>query len=166
MKFILSLIVENKHGVLAKVTQTITGRGYNINSLQVAPSERTDTSRMIIAFDCEERVIKQVIKQLNKLIDVIKVFLIDENDKIERELLMIRVQRNKENEAGIFRLTEIYNGKVIDVNQKSFTIELTQHSNMIDDFIENLRPYGVQELLRTGPLALPKGGQVNINNKD
>jgi acetolactate synthase I/III small subunit len=156
MKYILSLMVENKHGVLAKVTQAITGRGYNINSLQVAPSEASDTSRMIITFDCEEKVIKQVIKQLNKLIDVIKVFLIDENDKIERELVMLRVQRNKESEASVFRLAEIYGAKIIDANTKSFVIEVTANTIRVDDFIDVIRPYGIQELLRTGPLALSK----------
>jgi acetolactate synthase I/III small subunit len=156
MKYILSLTVENKHGVLAKVTQAITGRGYNINTLQVAPSEASDTSRMIITFDCEERVIKQVIKQLNKLIDVIKVFLIDENDKIERELVILRVQRSKENEASIFRLAQIYGAKIIDANLKSFVMEITDNTIRVDDFLEVVRPYGIQELLRTGPLALTK----------
>ena len=159
MKYILSLLVENKHGVLAKVTQTITGRGYNINTLQVAPSESPDTSRMMLTFDCDERIIKQVIKQLNKLIDVIKVFMIDENDKIERELLIIRVQRTKENEESIYRLAGIYEGKIIDVSLKSFVIELTNNTKRLNDFIEILRPYGIQELLRTGPLALTKIGE-------
>jgi acetolactate synthase I/III small subunit len=156
MRYILSLIVENKHGVLAKVTQSITGRGYNINTLQVAPSENSDTSRMIITFDCDERVIKQIIKQLNKLIDVIKVFMVDENDKIERELIMVRVQRTKDNEGSICRLVEIYKGIIIDVTLKNFVIELTSNTNRVNDFIEIIRPFGIQELLRTGPLALPR----------
>jgi acetolactate synthase-1/3 small subunit len=156
MRYILSLIVENKHGVLAKVTQSITGRGYNINTLQVAPSEHTDTSRMIITFDCDEKVIKQIIKQLNKLIDVIKVSMIDEDDKIERELIMVRVQRTKDNEESICRLADIFKGIIIDVSLKNFVIELTANTKRINDFIEVIRPFGIQELLRTGPLALPR----------
>lgn len=156
MRYILSLIVENKHGVLAKISQVITGRGYNINTLSVGPSEQADTSRMILTFDCEEKIIEQVVKHLNKLIDVIKVFLIDENDKLERELVMLRVYRNKENEIALYNLVKIFRGKIIDVNQKSFVIELTGHSKKINSFIENIRPYGLQDLMRTGPLALPR----------
>ena len=98
MKYIVSLIVENKHGVLAKVSQVITGRGYNITTLTVGPSEQADTSRMIITFDAEEGLIEQILKQMNKLIDVIKVSLIDEKDKIERELALIRVRRKSDSE--------------------------------------------------------------------
>jgi acetolactate synthase-1/3 small subunit len=156
MRYILSLIVENKHGVLAKISQVITGRGYNINTLSVGPSEQPDTSRMILTFDCEEKIIEQVVKHLNKLIDVIKVFLIDENDKLERELVMLRVFRSKENEIALYNLVKIFRGKIIDVNQKSFVIELTGHSKKINSFIENIRPYGLQDLMRTGPLALPR----------
>ena len=102
MRYILSLIVENKHGVLAKISQVITSRGYNISTLSVGPSEKSDTSRMIITFECEEKVIEQIIKQMNKLIDVIKVFLIDEKEKVERELVLIRVARKKETEASLY----------------------------------------------------------------
>ena len=132
MRYILSLIVENKHGVLAKISQVITGRGYNINTLSVAPCELSDMSRMILTFDCEENIIKQVIKQLNKLIDVIKVFLIDENEKVERELILIRMARKKETEASLIRITEIFKGKVVDVTLKNFVIELTGHSKKIN----------------------------------
>ena len=156
MRYILSLIVENKHGVLSKVAQSITGRGYNISTLSVGPSERSDTSRMIITFDCEEKIIEQVVKQLNKLIDVIKVFLIDDKDSIERELVLIRVFRNKENEASIYRIVDIFKGRIVRVTLKSFVLELTGNSNKVNAFIDNIRPYGIQDLMRTGPLALPR----------
>ncbi len=156
MRYILSLIVENKHGVLAKISQVITGRGYNINTLSVGPSEKPDTSRMIITFDCEEKIIQQVSKQLNRLIDVIKVFLIDENEKVERELVLVRISRTKDNEAILYRLTQIFKGKIVDVTLKNFVIELTGHSKKINAFIENIKPFGIQDLMRTGPLALPR----------
>jgi acetolactate synthase-1/3 small subunit len=156
MKYILSLIVENKHGVLAKVAQVITGRGYNISTLTVGPSEKTDTSRMIITFDCEEKIILQIVKQLNKLIDVVKVYLIDENERVERELVLMRVFRSKENEESLCRIVEIFKGRVVHVALKNFVVELTGHSGKINAFIENLRPYGIQDLMRTGPLALPR----------
>lgn len=157
MKYILSLIVENKHGVLAKVSQVITGRGYNIQSLSVGPSEHSDTSRMIIVFDCDERIVEQVIKQMNKLIDVIKISLISHDEKVERELLLIRIMRKKENDEGITRTIKIFRGKIVDMTPKSFVVEVTGNVRKIDAFIENIRPYGIQELMRTGPLALPRG---------
>jgi acetolactate synthase-1/3 small subunit len=156
MKYILSLIVENKHGVLAKVAQVITGRGYNISTLTVGPSEKTDTSRMIITFDCDEKIISQIVKQLNKLIDVVKVYLIDENERVERELVLMRVYRSKENEDSLCRIVEIFKGRVVHVALKNFVVELTGHSGKINAFIENIRPYGIQDLMRTGPLALPR----------
>src|SRR4030042_7139424 len=156
MRYILSLIIENRHGVLAKISQVISGKGYNINTLSVAPCELDDASRMILTFDCDERTIKQVIKQMNKLIDVIKVFLIDENEKVERELVLIRIYRKKETEASLLKVIEIFKGKVVDVTLKNFVIELTGHSKKINAFIENVKPYGIQDLMRTGPLALPK----------
>lgn len=156
MRYILSLIVENKHGVLAKVAQVITGRGYNIQTLTVGPSEKSDTSRMIITFDSEEKIIEQIIKHLNRLIDVIKVNLVDENEKVERELVLTRIQRNKDTEASLHRLVQIFKGRIVDVTLKTFVIELTGHSKKINAFIENIRPFGIQDLMRTGPLALPR----------
>ncbi|OHD13316.1 MAG: acetolactate synthase small subunit [Spirochaetes bacterium GWB1_27_13] len=156
MRYILSLIVENKHGVLSKVSQVITGRGYNIQTLTVGPSEKQDTSRMIITFDCDEKIIGQVVKQMNKLIDVIKVFLIDEKEKVERELVLIRVFRSKDTEDSLFRIVDIFKGRIVHVSPKSFVVELTGHSGKINAFIENIKPYGVQDLMRTGPLALPR----------
>ena len=157
MKYILSLIVENKHGVLAKVSQVITGRGYNIQSLSVGPSEHSDTSRMIIVFDCDERIVEQVMKQMNKLIDVIKISLISHDEKVERELLLIKIIHKKENDEAIIRTIKIFRGKIVDMTHKSFVVEVTGNVRKIDAFIENIRPYGIQELMRTGPLALPRG---------
>lgn len=157
MKYILSLIVENRHGVLAKVSQVITGRGYNIQSLSVGPSERSDTSRMIVVFDCDERIVEQVMKQMNKLVDVIKISLINHDEKVERELLLIRIVRKKENDDAIIRTIKIFRGKIVDMTPKSFVVEVTGNVRKIDAFIENIRLYGIQELMRTGPLALPRG---------
>jgi acetolactate synthase I/III small subunit len=156
MKYILSLIVENKHGVLAKIAQVITSRGYNINTLSVGPSQNADTSRMIITFDCDDKIIQQIIKHMNRLIDVIKVFLIEENEKVERELVLTRVSRQKDTEASLHRIVEIFKGRIVDVTLKNFVIELTGHSKKINAFIENIRPFGIQDLMRTGPLALPR----------
>ncbi len=156
MKYILSLLVENKHGVLAKVVQTITGRGYNIMTLSVGPSESADTSRMIITFDCEPKIIDQVIKQMNKLIDVIKVSLIDDNEKVERELVLMRVGRTNQSEGSLCRTVDIFKGRIVNVTVKNFVIELTGSSSKIDAFVENIKPYGITELMRTGPLALSK----------
>ncbi len=157
MKYTLSLIVENRHGVLAKVSQVITGRGYNIQSLSVGPSEHSDTSRMIIVFDCDERTVEQVMKQMNKLVDVIKVSLISRDEKVERELLLIRIVRKRENDEAVIRTIKVFRGKIVDMTPKSFVVEVTGNVRKIDAFIENIRSYGIQELMRTGPLALPRG---------
>lgn len=156
MKYIISLIVENKHGVLAKIVQVITSRGYNIGTLSVGPSEQNNTSRMIITFDCDERTIQQIVKQMNKLIDVIKVFLITDDSKVERELVLIRVPNTKSTENSIFRIVDIFKGRCVHVTHKCYVLELTGSSQKIDAFIENIRPFGIQDLMRTGPLALPK----------
>ncbi|MCG8568824.1 MAG: acetolactate synthase small subunit [Spirochaetes bacterium] len=156
MKYILSLIVENKHGVLAKVSQVITSRGYNIGTLTAGPCENKDTSRMIITFNCDEKIIEQITKQISKLIDVIKVSLIDHNEKVERELVLLRAARKKDTEASLFRVIEIFDGRIVHVTPKSFVIELTGHVEKVDGFIENIRPYGIQDLLRTGPIALTR----------
>ena len=156
MKYILSLVVENKHGVLSKISQVITGRGYNISTLSVGPSESDDTSRMVITFDCDDKVIQQIVKQLNRLIDVIKVFLVDENERVERELLLLRIQRTANTEASLYRLIKIFRGKIVHTVPKNYVIEVTGDTKKINAFIENAKPYGIQDLMRTGPLALPK----------
>lgn len=154
MRYLLSLIVENKHGVLSKISQVITGRGYNIVTLSVAPSQSDDTSRMMISFDCEEKIIQQVVKQLNKLIDVIKVFLVEEENSVERELILVKVSRKKESEDTLFRLVQIYGAKIIAVNHKYFTIEFADHPKSVQNFIENITSFGIIDLMRTGPLAI------------
>ena len=154
MKYIVSLIVENKHGVLAKVSQVITGRGYNITTLTVGPSEQADTSRMIITFDAEEDLIQQILKQMNKLIDVIKVSLIDEKDKIERELALIRVRRTADTEESLMRVIHVFEGRIVGMTPKEIIAEFTGQCSEIDNIIENIKPYGVKELMRSGPMAL------------
>ena len=154
MKYIVSLIVENKHGVLAKVSQVITGRGYNITTLTVGPSEQADTSRMIITFDAEEALIEQILKQMNKLIDVIKVSLIDEKDKIERELALIRVRRKADSEDSLMRVVDVFKGRIVGMTPKEIIAEFTGQCSEIDSIIDNLKPYGIKEFMRSGPMAL------------
>lgn len=156
MRYILSIIVENKHGVLAKASQVITGRGYNIGTLTVGPSENPDTSRMIITFDCDDKTIEQIVKQISKLIDVIKVSLVNPNETVERELVLIRVARKKDTEASLYRIVDIFKGRIVNVCPKNFVIELTGHLGKINAFVENIKPYGIQDLMRTGPLTLPR----------
>nr|HPO49707.1 acetolactate synthase small subunit [Spirochaetota bacterium] len=115
-------------------------------------------------FDSEEKTIEQIIKQMNKLVDVVKVFLIDDNEKVERELVLIRVHRNKDTESSLFRIVDIFKGRIVHVSPKNFVVELTGHSGKINAFIENLRPYGIQDLMRTGPLALPRYSENSSKN--
>jgi len=156
MRYIISLLVENRHGVLAKVSQVITGRGYNIKTLTVGPSEQSDLSRMVITFESDEKIIEQIVKQMNKLIDVVKVFLIDDAEKVERELVLLRIARKKDTEESLSRIVEIFNGRFVHVSPKSFVVELSGNSRKVDAFVDNIKPYGLQDLMRTGPLALPR----------
>jgi acetolactate synthase I/III small subunit len=153
---ILSVLVENRAGVLARVASLFARRGYNIFSLAVAPSEDERFSRITIVADVESATLEQIVKQLFKLIDVVKISELDPNNSVERELLLATVRADAESRGQVVELVQIFEGKILAVGQGAITVSLDGAPNKLDDFEEMLRSYGIVELQRTGRIALPK----------
>ena len=152
----LSVLVENRAGVLARVSGLFARRGYNIFSLAVAPTDDDRFSRITIVVDAESAPLEQITKQLFKLIDVVKISELHPADSIERELLLATVKAAPEVRSQILELAQVFEGRILGVGHDEMTVSLDGHPSKIDDFEELLRPYGIVELQRTGRVALPK----------
>ncbi len=153
---ILSVLVQNRPGVLARVSGLFARRGYNIFSLAVAPTEDEAFSRITVVVDVESTPLEQVVKQLFKLIEVVKISELDPRRSVERELLLATVRVTSENRGQVVELTNIFEGKILAVGVEAITVSLDGHPDKLDDFEELLRGYGIVELQRTGRVALPK----------
>jgi len=153
---ILSVLVENKFGVLSRIAGLFSRRGYNIFSLAVSPTEDERFSRMTIVVDAESAPLEQVTKQLNKLVPVIKITELALEDAVERELLMVTVKGTAELRSQITELSSIFEAKILDVGYEALTLMLAGTPDQLDAFTDLLRPYGIVELQRTGRIALPK----------
>ena len=153
---VISVTVENRFGMLARIAGLFSARGYNINSLVVAATEDAAVSRMIITVAGDERVIEQINKQLNKLIGVIKVTDFSEGNYLERELLLVKVNISGQERGEILQLAELFQGRVIDINRRFLTVELVGEARKIDGLLEMLKPYGVKEVVRTGKMAVSR----------
>jgi len=153
---IISALVENKPGVLARVSGMFSGRGFNIHSLTVAPTLDTAYSRMTIVSQGNEQIIEQIIKQLRKLINVVKVQDLTAEDHVDREVVLIRVNAADEKRAEALRITDIFRGKVVDVSHDTLTIEVSGVEGKIEAILELLTPIGILELIRTGRIAIPR----------
>jgi len=156
-KHTIAVLVENKFGVLSRVAGLFSARGYNIESLSVGETLDATVSRMTIVVHGDEFVIEQVMKQLHKLIDVIKVSDLTDDDHVERELMLVRVNAEPQHRAEILRTADIFRAKVVDVTPQSFTLEATGDEEKLEALIELLRPMGIQELVRTGKVAIARG---------
>jgi len=154
MKRIYSIIVENQAGVLSRIANLFSARGYNIESLSVAPINEEGLSRMTIVTEGNEQVLEQIGKQLNKLIDVIKVIQFGDEPFVEREMALIKMHTDMNTRAEVLRIVDIFRGKVVDVSHDSYTIEVTGDSNKIDAILSLLEPLGIKELARTGKVAM------------
>ncbi len=152
----LSVLVENRSGVLARVASLFSRRGFNIESLAVAPTDDERFSRITIVVDVASAPLEQITKQLNKLINVVKISELAPEDAVERELLLATVKADTTNRSQIIELVDVYGGNVADVGHGELTIALADHPGRVDDFEDLLRPYGIIELQRTGRVALPK----------
>lgn len=157
MQHIISALVENHFGVLARISGLFSARGFNIDSLAVGETHDPTISRMTIVATGEDRIIEQVGKQLNKLIDVIKVTDMTEEDHVERELLLLKVSHSTKTRSEIIQLVEIFKSRIIDYSPKTLTIEVVGTADKILSFIDIMRPFGIKELARTGRIALPRG---------
>lgn len=159
MRHTLSVLVENEFGVLSRVAALFSGRGFNIDSLSVAPTADETMSRMTIVTSGDEQILEQITKQLNKLIDVVKVIDFTDGSGIEREIALIKVTAEDESRAEVLRIVDIFRAKIIDVTPKSYTIEATGAPVKIDAILELLRPIGFKEVVRSGPVLIGRGAK-------
>jgi acetolactate synthase-1/3 small subunit len=150
------VLVENKFGVLTRVAGLFSGRGYNIDTLNVAPTHEPDTSRMTIVTRGDDATLDQIVKQLNKLVNVMEVHDFRDAEFIDRELVLVRVAVNAKSRAEIMQMTDIFRAKIVDVQPKSLTIELTGDEGKIEKFLGLMKTFGVLELSRTGKIALAR----------
>lgn len=153
---VLSVLVENKSGVLARVAGLFARRGYNIYSLAVAPTDDERFSRITVVVDVESAPLEQIVKQLNKLINVIKISELDPRDSIERELMVITVKAPPALRGQVIELAGVFGANIIDVGLEEMTLSLDEHPERLDDLEELMRVYGIVDLQRTGRVALPK----------
>ena len=151
---VISLTVENRFGMLARIAGLFSARGYNINSLVVATTEDPSVSRMVLAVAGDQCVIEQIMKQLNKLIGVVKTIDLSEGKYLERELLLVKVDNNTQKRSEVLKLVELYHGRVVDVTRKYLMVEAMGESHQIEGLLVALRPYGLKEIVRTGKVAI------------
>ena len=155
----ISVLVEDKPGVLARISGLFSRRGFNIDSLAVGPTEDPGRSRMTIVVDCAERPLEQVTKQLNKLVHVLKIVELEPARSVERELVLVKVRTEPAARYQVMELAELFRAKVVDVAPESLTIEATGSPDKVAAMLELLEPHGIRELVRTGRVALGRGAK-------
>jgi acetolactate synthase-1/3 small subunit len=153
----LSVLVENKPGVLARVSGLFSRRGFNITSLAVGPTEHEEVSRITITVTVEGAALEQVTKQLNKLINVLKIVELDEKQSVQRELLLVKVRADETTRRGVLETVELFKAKVCDVGPEALTVELTGRPDKLDALIAMLEPYGIREMVQSGMVAIGRG---------
>ncbi len=158
MRHTISILVENKFGVLSRVSGLFSGRGYNIESLSVGETIDPKVSIMTIVTRGDDFIIEQITKQLNKLIDVIKIQDLFKVDHVEREMILIKVAPKQEHKSEVLKLAEIFRGRIIDSSQKTYTIEITGDDKKTSAFIELMKPFGIKEFIRSGKIAIAREG--------
>lgn len=158
MRHTISVLVENKFGVLSRVSGLFSGRGFNIESLSVGETIDPAISTMTIVTTGDDQIVEQITKQLNKLIDVIKVVDLMDIDHVEREMVLVKVSPRKEDKSEVLKLAEIFRGRIVDSGTATFTVEITGSERKIAAFIELIRPYGIKEFVRTGKVAIAREG--------
>ena len=160
MKHIIAVIVENKSGVLIRIAGLFSRRSFNIDSLSVGATDNPDYSRMTISVQGDRDVLEQVIKQLSKLINVIRVSELDPVESLERELAIIKVSVDRESRSEVMQIVNIFRAKIIDVSQRSMIIEVTGDEEKIDAMVQLLRQFGIKEIARTGKVSMVRGAKV------
>ena len=158
-RHVLSVLVENQSGVLSRVSGLFSRRGYNIDSLSVGETEDPKISRMTIGVRGDDYILEQIKKQLNKLIDVIKIIELESNQSVLRELALIKVKAEGTSRASIIEMVDIFRAKIVDVADLTLTVEMTGDEGKIEAFIHLMEPYGIREIVRTGLTALERGNK-------
>ena len=155
----LSVLVENKPGVLVRIAGLFSRRGFNIDSLAVGPTEHEEISRMTIVVNCDERPLEQVTKQLNKLINVLKIVELEQGFAVQRELMLIKVRADTESRSKVLETVQLFRAKVVDVALDAVTVEATGNREKLDALIRVLEPFGIRELVQSGMVAVGRGGR-------
>ncbi|MBS3964090.1 MAG: acetolactate synthase small subunit [Methylomonas sp.] len=157
MRHIISILIENESGALSRVAGLFSARGYNIESLTVAPTEDPSLSRMTLVTRGNDNIIEQITKQLNKLIDVVRLIDLADAPHIERELMLVKIKTTMETREEVKRMTDIFRGQIIDVTPTSYVVEMTGHSSKLDAFIRGLAEDSVIEVVRSGTTGISRG---------
>lgn len=160
-RHILTILVENRIGVLARIAGLIAAKGYNIDSVSVGETMDNSTSRVTLVVHGDDWVMEQVVKQLNRLIDVIKVVDLFEEDFVEREMILVRVNAEASSRAEILRIADIFRAKIVDVTHRTYTLEASGDEDKIRALLELLRPFGIQEFVRTGRIAIARASKAS-----
>jgi acetolactate synthase-1/3 small subunit len=155
----LSVLVENKAGLLVRVAGLFARRGFNIDSLAVGPTEHEEISRMTIVVNCEDRPLEQVTKQLNRLVNVLKIVELDPAAAVQRELLLVKVRADLETRSRVLETVALFRAKVVDVAPDAVTVEATGNKEKLDALIRVLQPFGIKELVQSGMVAVGRGGR-------
>lgn len=166
MKYVVSVLVQNHPGVLARIAGLFSRRGFNIESLAVGMTDKAEVSRMTIVVDGDDYIIEQVTKQLNKLVDVIKVNVLTANESVQRELVLFKVHVTATTRSEVMQMVDIFRAKIVDASRNSLVIELTGDSNKIKAMEDLLRQFGIKEMVRTGQIAIDRGSKIMKSNKE
>lgn len=156
MRHTISVLVENKFGVLTRISGLFSGRGFNIDTLNVAPTQDPTTSRMTIVVKGDDTVLEQVTKQLNKLVDIIKVQDFHEGEYVDRELVLLKIGVDAKSRPEVMQICDIFRAKIVDVAHKALTIEITGDESKVTAFIGLMEPFGIRDITRTGKVAMPR----------
>jgi acetolactate synthase I/III small subunit len=159
MKHTISILVENRFGALSRISGLFSARGYNIENLSVAPTGDPTVSRMTVVTNGDDRVVEQIVKQLNKQIDVIKVWNLSEHEAVSRELVLVRVATSDRSQDEIIRASQVFGAKVVDVSSNSLALEMMGDEQEVENFLNLLKPFGIKELARSGAVAMLKEGR-------
>lgn len=156
MRHTISVVVQNRFGVLTRIAGLFSGRGFNIDTLNVGPTQNDKISRMTIVVVGNDQVLEQVVKQLNKLVDVLEVHDFKDGDVIDRELILLKVKATSASRSEVMQICDIFRAKIVDVQSARLSIEVTGDQSKIDKFLQLMHPFGIVELSRTGRIALPR----------
>ena len=160
MRHVISVLVDNEPGVLSRISGLFSGRGFNIESLNVAETLDPSISRMTLVTSGNEQIIEQIIKQLNKLVNVIKVTDFQDAEVVSREMVLVKISADEKTREEVLRMVEIFRGRIVDVSLKSYIVEITGNEEKVKAFLNLVRPLGIKELVRTGSVAMMRGEKV------
>src|SRR5216684_713978 len=156
MRHTISVLVENKFGVLTRVAGLFSGRGYNIDTLNVGPTQDPNTSRMTIVTRGDDATLEQIVKQLNKLVDILQVLDFRDGEYVDRELVLVKVGVDAKTRPEVMQICDIFRAKIVDVAHKALTVEITGNESKISAFLDLIEPFGIRDITRTGKVAMPR----------